>query len=351
MLLAEVQNLASRQALVTLDALAVGLASADRHAPIELALRVAEREVDRSGTSGTKLLEDLRELGVIEQGATQTSAEAYRRFQTELEVGLSLLRGGDHEAAYIYGIRRVRPTFEAMGRTIGTASTVLGREAERARWLAELGGAATLLVALILLFALQQRLNNERRRLEDKLQHEALHDPLTDLPNRRLFQDRVERACAGKARGHGTALLFVDLDGFKVVNDSKGHDAGDRILTGVAERLKGCVRASDTVARIGGDEFAIVLGDVTQPVEVVGLADRIIESLSRPFDLVSSTACIGASVGVAIHDHAESPSELCARADAAMYSAKRSGRGAYCVSAGSSTTAEAPILGRVLLTA
>lgn len=128
--------------------------------------------------------------------------------------------------------------------------------------------------------------------------------------------------------------MFIDLDGFKAVNDSNGHDAGDRLLHGVAERLKTCVREVDIVARIGGDEFAVVLSDVTQPVETVGLADRILETLSLPFEIAGTTVRIGASIGIAILNTDESPEDLCTRADTAMYAAKRSGRGAYRIAPG-----------------
>lgn len=348
LLLAQVGNAASRQALVTLDALSLGLGARGGHTqPSELAVRAARIEVDRLRGKGFSGLDRLIELGVTDASTTK-AAVAFRRFQSELDVAMTELENGNWDAAYIYGLRRIKPTFEVIEDAMDDSSTYLGREAEKASRLAQLGGVTTLFTALALLFALRRRLDRQRRRFEAKLQHEALHDPLTDLPNRRLFQDRVERASSRRDRGHGTALLFIDLDGFKQVNDVNGHDAGDRLLAGVAERLTGCVRKSDTVARIGGDEFAIVLSDVRQPLEVVGLADRIMEALVRPFDLGAGTACVGASIGIAIQDLGEAPEELCTRADTAMYTAKNSGRGTYCLAPGKivqhATPRAAPLL-------
>lgn len=349
LLLAQVEIAASRQTLETLNILTIGQVSGKAGGrSVELALQGATEEIDEYGLYGLSRLERLTALS-SDAGAATAVTTSFHRLQSEIAVALTELKEGDPNGAYIYGMRRIKPTFEVIEDNMAEVTLHFGAEADQAHLMAQIGGALTVVTAIGLLFVLRSRLDRERRRFEAELQHEALHDPLTDLPNRRLFQDRVETACRRKARGHGTALLLVDLDGFKQVNDSKGHEAGDRILAGVAERLQGCVRTSDTVARIGGDEFAILLDEVTQPVQVVGLADRIIESLALPFDLVTSTACVGASIGIAIHDIGESPAELSARADAAMYSAKRSGRGAYCVAAGTQTNDVAPVLGRVLI--
>lgn len=350
LLLAQVENAASRQALVTLDALSLAVGSEGRNGATELAVRPVRVEVGRLREKGFDALERLTELGVADASTTEAGV-AFRRFQTEIDVAVGELEGGNWQAAYIYGLRRIEPTFDVIEDSMDDSTVYLGQQADNAHHLARFGGLATLLTAITLLLVLRRRWDRERRRFEAKLQHEALHDPLTDLPNRRLFQDRVERASSRWNRGHGSALLYIDLDGFKQVNDQKGHDAGDRLLTAVAQRLQDCVRSSDTVARIGGDEFAIVLSDVTQPVEVIGLADRIMDALVRPVDLGSSTACIGASIGIAIQVAGETPEELCTRADAAMYSAKRSGRGSYCIAPGTLTDTPAPLLGRFLVTA
>ena len=141
----------------------------------------------------------------------------------------------------------------------------------------------------------------DRKRLESKLIHDALHDPLTGLANRVLLRDHLERAVARQGRTDGTAaLLFVDLDDFKRVNDSYGHAAGDQILVQVAERLVGAVRAEDVVARQSGDEFAILLGEVTDAGEAIHAADRLLRELRRPILLGGRSIVVGGSVGIAL---------------------------------------------------
>jgi diguanylate cyclase (GGDEF)-like protein/PAS domain S-box-containing protein len=167
----------------------------------------------------------------------------------------------------------------------------------------------------------------ERRHAEQRLEHQALHDPLTGLPNRRLFVDRLGQALRRTRREeYLVAVLFMDLDDFKVVNDSLGHEAGDLLLTVVARRLRRCLRPGDTLARFGGDEFVVVLEDVEDPGEAVQVAERIADELRRPFVLegreLYATASIGISWGKARTKSAE---DLLRDADTAMYQAKRSG--------------------------
>ena len=132
-------------------------------------------------------------------------------------------------------------------------------------------------------FVLNVRDVTERRRLERELSHQAFHDSLTGLANRSLFADRVQRGLAGCGRtGRPLAVLFLDLDGFKAVNDTLGHGAGDRLLEQVAERLLHCVRPGDTVARLGGDEFAVLLEDLAPGEDGSAVAVRIAEALRRP---------------------------------------------------------------------
>lgn len=164
----------------------------------------------------------------------------------------------------------------------------------------------------------------ERALFEEQLTQQAFHDALTGLPNRALFQDRLEHAL--RQRGQTVGLLFVDLDHFKVVNDSLGHDAGDQLLCDVAKRLARCLREGDTLARLGGDEFTVLLSDGANR-EPVAVARRIASRLESPFELsgqsVFVTASIGIAVGVAMHDR---PEALLRDADAAMYVAKARGR-------------------------
>ncbi|MFF2026036.1 putative bifunctional diguanylate cyclase/phosphodiesterase [Streptomyces sp. NPDC058171] len=176
----------------------------------------------------------------------------------------------------------------------------------------------------------------ERVRLQAQLQHSAEHDPLTGLPNRALFTRRVARGLGGRRsadRDPGTAVLFIDLDGFKAVNDTIGHQAGDELLVQAARRLQEAVRQSDTAARLGGDEFAaLVLGDGTtdraaRERHILDLADRLRARLSEPYPIDGNDVRVAASIGVAFAEPGVGESELLRNADLAMYRAKAAGKG------------------------
>jgi diguanylate cyclase (GGDEF)-like protein/PAS domain S-box-containing protein len=170
----------------------------------------------------------------------------------------------------------------------------------------------------------------ERKKAEKRLEHQAFHDALTDLPNRYLFMDRLGHALARtqRRRGRRVAVLFMDLDGFKVVNDSLGHGTGDRLLVMVAERLKGCLRPEDTLARFGGDEFVVLLEDVDSPDEAVRVAERIIGELKNRFVLDGWELYVKGSIGIALgEDRTKDPEDLLRDADTAMYRAKDEGKG------------------------
>jgi diguanylate cyclase (GGDEF)-like protein/PAS domain S-box-containing protein len=173
----------------------------------------------------------------------------------------------------------------------------------------------------------------DRKRLESKLIHDALHDPLTGLANRVLLRDHLERALARRGRSPGTvALLFVDLDDFKRVNDSYGHAAGDEILCRVSERLVGSVRGDDVVGRQSGDEFAVVLSGINDEDEATGAAERILRELRRPVQLGGRAIVVGGSIGIAFATGRETTAEqLLIQADAAMYAAKAAGKGTFAV--------------------
>ena len=173
---------------------------------------------------------------------------------------------------------------------------------------------------------------SERDALAAQLEYQAFHDNLTDLANRALFNDRVRHALARARRdGGGLAVLFIDLDDFKVVNDSLGHGAGDRVLREVAARLRGCLREPDTVGRLGGDEFAI-LAEGADLATARTLADRVLATLGAPFPLVGGQVTVRASVGIALDDRqALDEAQLLRNADIAMYAAKSSGKGTYQV--------------------
>ncbi|MEZ5266320.1 MAG: EAL domain-containing protein [Acidimicrobiales bacterium] len=170
----------------------------------------------------------------------------------------------------------------------------------------------------------------ERRRTEERLAHLALHDPLTGLPNRSLLCDRIAQAMGRARRTRETvAVLFIDLDHFKVLNDSLGHDAGDELLAAVAARLAGAVRATETVARLGGDEFVVVAEGLLQPEEALTIAERVHAVLRDPVGIGGIDHPVGASIGVVTvaPDELRSPTDLLAEADLAMYRAKERGRG------------------------
>jgi diguanylate cyclase (GGDEF)-like protein/PAS domain S-box-containing protein len=164
---------------------------------------------------------------------------------------------------------------------------------------------------------------HERKESEALLAYRATHDQLTRLPNRALFEDRLELALARSERvATSVAVLFCDLDGFKRVNDSFGHEAGDDVLVEVAGRLQGAVRAGDTVARFGGDEFVVLCEDVVAERELDALTDRMRRAVQRPVSLGGSDVCLGVSIGHAVSAGGETPAELVNQADAAMYAAK-----------------------------
>jgi diguanylate cyclase (GGDEF)-like protein len=172
----------------------------------------------------------------------------------------------------------------------------------------------------------------ERKALEAQLTHQAFHDPLTGLVNRAAFSDRVEHALTRVERNGTTlAVLFLDLDNFKTINDRWGHTAGDQMLVAIAERLQECLRATDAAARLGGDEFAILLEDVSDTANVMQVADRLLDALRQPFPLAEHTVHMGVSIGIAWSHAGQSAADLLRHADIAMYSVKHTGKGRYAV--------------------
>jgi diguanylate cyclase (GGDEF)-like protein len=168
-----------------------------------------------------------------------------------------------------------------------------------------------------------------QRLVEAKIAHMAHHDALTGLANRTLFHERLTEAVAGCRRGGRYAVLYLDLDHFKAVNDTLGHPVGDALLREVTQRLKQQVRETDTVARLGGDEFAIVQS-ISQPSDSTALARRLIEVVSAPYELNGSRVVIGTSIGIAlVPDDGENVDEVIKNADMALYRSKADGRGRY----------------------
>ena len=170
----------------------------------------------------------------------------------------------------------------------------------------------------------------EERRLEDELKFAAFHDALTGLPNRRRFQERVTRALqAARCGGPAAGVLFVDLDDFKAVNDTMGHDVGDGLLAAVAARLSAVVRETDTAARLGGDEFALLVEDVRDAAELESLARRVIAAFGDPFSVIGRRVTAAATVGVALTGGSADADELLRHADLALYAAKLAGKGQW----------------------
>jgi diguanylate cyclase (GGDEF)-like protein len=171
----------------------------------------------------------------------------------------------------------------------------------------------------------------ERARQEERIRHQAFHDALTGLPNRASFAEHLEAALRrAKRAGWPLALLFLDLDLFKRVNDSLGHDAGDRLLRVAAERIRRAVREADQLFRMGGDEFTVLLEDVRGPEEAAMVATRVLEGVAEPLQLHEQNLAVTASIGIALYPHDDVLGErLLKCADTAMYRAKELGRNRY----------------------
>ncbi len=249
-------------------------------------------------------------------------------FAACVPASLGILLGagvGDREGAAILQRRGIKDAVMAAltveGRVLGTV--VVGDRMGQGRTFAEEDRA--LLEAL----AAQIGVTVERVRFDERLNQQAFHDSLTGLANRSLFADRVahaldRRVAPGRLRA---AVLFIDLDDFKVVNDTLGHPSGDRLLQAVTQRLRRVIRPFDTVARLGGDEFAVLLEDVAGAEEPCAVAARFLEELIAPVDLQRSPVTIGASIGIALAvSDTETPDDLLRQADVAMYRAKERGK-------------------------
>lgn len=169
------------------------------------------------------------------------------------------------------------------------------------------------------------------KQTNEHILHLAHHDILTGLPNRTLFYDRLNQAMARARRNRGSfAVLFLDLDGFKLVNDTFGHDTGDALLREAAKRITACVRESDTVARIGGDEFTVILNNARSPASTENVAKKIVSTLAHQFDLDGKSCSISVSIGISLYtDNGEAAEQLVKIADDAMYAAKNNGKNCY----------------------
>jgi len=193
-----------------------------------------------------------------------------------------------------------------------------------------------------------------RKQAEERIQYLATRDALTGLPNRALLGDRAAQSILAAARSRGMlAVLLIDLDRFKWINDTYGHDVGDSVLVAVSDRLLSAVREYDTVARLGGDEFAVLLDTLEDPAEAERIAQRILSMLAEPISVVGTDLEVTASMGISVFPNGGSGvEELLKNADQAMYCAKRSGRNTYSLTpvmdtspASRRTSIRAPLLG------
>ena len=234
---------------------------------------------------------------------------------------------------WAYGCSVVAIVASEVAVQVGVAPTLI--EPRLAHAVAFVGVLCLAIVYWILGEALVAAETNQRLALEreGELLLQATHDPLTGLPNRALFNDRLEQALLRRTRVGGyVAVLIVDLDAFKNVNDSLGHLVGDALLVAVADRFRISLRECDTIARLGGDEFAIVFDDLDTTGQAGLLAQRIIDALAEPLQLGDRSVAIGASVGIALTDRADTdPHLLLSHADIAMYRAKHEGKACYRV--------------------
>ncbi|MBS7457495.1 putative bifunctional diguanylate cyclase/phosphodiesterase [Coralloluteibacterium stylophorae] len=249
-----------------------------------------------------------------------------------------LLRGG---AAVLMGAAIAGMHYTGMAAAGFPAGSVCGAATVGidAGWLAAVVVAMTLAVIAVALSSssidarIARRTDQLSRSLAEvnaELVHRALHDPLTRLPNRVLLEDRIGQAVCKAARGNGRfAVLFVDLDGFKAVNDAWGHQFGDGLLVEVAARLRAARRSTDTLARLGGDEFVLLI-DIAEPADAATVAEDVLRALAAQFEVAGHPLRIGASIGIAIYpEDGAGAQALMANADAAMYHAKDAGRGAF----------------------
>lgn len=172
---------------------------------------------------------------------------------------------------------------------------------------------------------------SDRKRAEEQIEFHAYHDVLTHLPNRKLFTDRLRHSLSrAKRGGKAVAVMFIDVDHFKTINDTLGHTAGDELLLEMARRLRECVREDDTVARLGGDEFTIILSELRHPEDAVGVAQKILEAVQVPLTIAGMPIVVTASVGIALYPNdGADPESLLRNADSAMYRAKEAGRNTY----------------------
>ena len=309
---------------------------ADRNAPVKVA-----RAVGTMRSRERTILDSLNPA--LPRSAVAQLQQQVTAYHEVLDQELQLLSIGKTSEARVIEQQRTDPLFQQLSSTVGAENHDLQATARNARTIADIVLFAAMFIAALAigwllyrferahiaavragreLVAQQQIALEQAAATEALVRHQAMHDHLTGLPNRASFAEHL-----AASNGPLTTLL-IDLDGFKQVNDTLGHSAGDALLVEVAARLRECVRETDAAARLGGDEFAVVLHGAAEDT-AVRTAERILACLSRPYDIAGSTAHISASIGIAIGDAVCPTDQLLADADAAMYHSKRTGKASY----------------------
>jgi diguanylate cyclase (GGDEF)-like protein len=250
-------------------------------------------------------------------------AAVRRQFTPLADGGVGVAPGEDEQ--------HIDPAYDRLSEALAAARAYYGDSARSATRTANVGTVVLLALAGAIIGLMVWRFQRVSAKAAALLEHQSLHDPLTALPNRRLFAEHLRAALArADRRREPVFVLYLDLDDFKVVNDSLGHQTGDRLLLAVCERLRTCLRPGDTAARMGGDEFTVLLADVTRPEDAIRVADRLARKLKAPFRLGSHEVVVNASVGIASRLNGQDTAEdLLRRADVAMYDAKKRGKGQY----------------------
>jgi diguanylate cyclase (GGDEF)-like protein len=247
----------------------------------------------------------------------------------------SMRRLTDPHPVVVTWLGPVRLACLAIAMVTGPILVTLGPEGDGNLGVVAAGTALLSLLVLMRLAGLVGLLERDvaaRRVLEARLTYQAYHDPLTGLANRRQFVDTTTTALAKRASAGALAVLFLDVDDFKTVNDGFGHAAGDQLLAAVAERIRASVRSTDLAARLGGDEFGVLLTDVRDVVYATDVANRVLTSLATPIDVAGQSVTVGVSIGIALDvPETAAVDDLLGRADIAMYRAKAQGKGRHHV--------------------